>query len=202
MLPVPCGRGCRCRYIQDKCNLYDCSGANLDTLPPNREVPNITNCQNFRNNKLTILNTSETYLKEIFHLDISSNNLGYIVSDKISNLQKLRWLNISNNKLKILPRKIVTLTELDEVWLSGNPFTCNCDMLWMASWMNNFTIHPDSDVRVVRDYYHVKCEDGHLMKNLDQVQMGCFPKELTLWQKILIGIAIALTIVLVMQSLQ
>ena len=197
VLGVPCGRNCRCYYIQDMGNMYDCSAANLYNLPKNRDVLNNTNCQNFRNNKITVLSTIETYLKEIFHLDISNNSLRYMVSNKISNLKNLTWLNISNNSLKTLPRDIVTLTGLTQVWLSRNPFTCNCDMLWMVDWMTNFTTDPDSDVRVVQDYYQVKCEDGRPMYLLNPVQMGCFPKKLTLWQKILIGISITLTIVLV-----
>ena len=177
--------------------MYDCSAANLNTLPQNSDVPNNTNCQNFRNNKITVLNSNETYLKEIFYLDISNNTLEYIYGDKIRNLQKLRLLNISHNKLKTLPREIVNLTELTQVWLSRNPFTCNCDMLWMVDWMANFTTDPDSDVRVVKDYYLIKCRDGRPIHTLNPVQMGCFPKELTLWQEILIGISITLTIVLV-----
>ena len=176
-------------------NMYNCSGANLDTLPGN--VPNNTDIQSFRNNKLTVLNANETYLKEIIYLDISNNSIGYIFGDKIRNLHKLRWFNLSRNNLKKLPREIVNLTELTRVWLSGNPFTCNCDMLWMTDWMANFTTDPDSDVRVVRDYYKIKCGDGRFINTLNPVQMGCFPKELTLWQKILIGISAALTITFV-----
>ena len=183
--------------MQDKGNMYDCSASNLYTLPKNSDVPNNTDCQNFRNNKITVLNANETYLKEIIHLDISNNTLEYIFGDKIRNLQKLRLLNISHNKLKTLPREIVNLTGLTQVWLSGNPFTCNCDMLWMADWMANFTTDPDSDVRVVQDYYQVKCGDGRPIHLLDPVQMGCFPKEMALWQKILIGLVSALTIAFV-----
>ena len=101
--------------------MYDCSAASLYTLPKNSNVPKNTDCQNFRNNKITVLNANETHLREIFYLDISNNSLRYIVSNKISNLKKLRWLNIWNNNLTELPGEIVTLAELAQVWLSGNP---------------------------------------------------------------------------------
>ena len=64
----------------------------------------------------------------------------------------------------------------------------------LKNWMENFVI---SDVQVVRDYKQIRCDEGMLLKDLDPVEMGCYPKELTLWQKIFIGSSVCITIIFV-----
>ena len=91
-------------------------------------------------------------------------------------------------------KKIVKATSLVDMRLSNNPFECDCDMLWLNDWLTN-----NSGRAVIRDYREVKCRDGHLLYRLDAVKMGCFPKELTVWEKILtrssafviLGVAVA-----------
>ena len=72
--------------------------------------------------------------------------------------------------------------------LAGNTITCNCDMLWLISWMNKFS---PGGTRIVSDYGKVKCSNvpnGKLIYKLTAVEMGCFPKELTSWQKAILGV--------------
>ena len=64
-------------------------------------------------------------------------------------------------------------------------------MLRTRDWMESFN---KSGKRVVQDYQNITCQNGFHIDALDPVQMGCFPKELTLWEKILIGISATVTI--------
>ena len=47
------------------------------------------------------------------------------------------------------------------------------------------------------DYYQIKCDSGVPLHELSAVQVGCFPKELPLWAKILIGVSVPATIAIV-----
>ena len=74
--------------------------------------------------------------------------------------------------------------------MSENPYHCDCEMTWMVGWLNNFTTITGDHVIV--DYKRLKCHSGLMpgkpIYQLDKVAMGCFPPELTLWQKVGIGI--------------
>ena len=91
--------------------------------------------------------------------------------------------------LKTLPQTISQITNLDKIWLSGNIFHCDCSMIWMTKWLNNYTTPSGS--HIIQDYQFVKCHSG-MMKGLpiyvlNEVVMGCYPP-LTELQKIAIAI--------------
>ena len=68
-------------------------------------------------------------------------------------------------------------------------------MLWLISWISKFL--PDG-TRVVRDYRKVNCAiTGEVIHKLTAVQMGCFPKELTSWQKAILGVGGGIIILVV-----
>ena len=65
----------------------------------------------------------------------------------------------------------------------------------MKDWMETFN---KSGKMVVRDYYALQCENGlGPIHDLDPVKMGCSTGELTLWEKILIGLSIFIIIAIV-----
>ena len=180
--------------------MYNCSGATLSTLPNRTEILNHTNWLDFSDNQINTLKDGNTYLKHISNLDLSKNGISYINDASMKNLVNLRLLDLSYNHLKILPKSIVKLTKLRKVWLSGNPFTCDCSTLWMRDWMANFTIGEDH-IKIVKDYYYINCSNGIPVSNLNPVELGCFPKELTLLQEILIGLSVSFTVVFVIASI-
>ena len=161
---------------------------NLTQLPPNSVVSNITDYLDFSKNSISTLCGNRTYIKHATGLILQNNQVGNICDDFIDALQQslMEILDLSKNNLTTLPRKITNLTSITDIWLSNNPFICNCDMLWMKDWMVNFT----------KDYDQVKCDNGHPIYTLDAVQMGCFPKELPRWAKILIGVLVPATILI------
>ncbi len=50
-------------------------------------------------------------------------------------------------------------SKVEELWLGGNPIQCDCDMLWLITWLNNTRV---SGRRRVKDYQDVICTGGQL----------------------------------------
>ena len=88
-------------------------------------------------NNLGSLNKAPNYLENITLLNISSSNITYI--DKTVIVENVKSLDISGNKLKTLPQTITTINSTTELWISDNPYECNCDMIWMKNWLIDAT---------------------------------------------------------------
>ena len=86
--------------------------------------------------------------------------------------ENLRWLNLAQNNLTKVPMEIQDLIHLEKLWLSGNPFDCNCEMTWMID--NTKT---PSGEHVVVDFKDVECHndlmEGKPIYKLQSVNMGC-----------------------------
>ena len=194
MTPERCLNNCRCYHRQDlRVNIYDCSHGNRFPVT----VPNNTDWLLCSHSGITSLPDNIPFLENITKLDISNNDLHTIPEHTLSSLNKLIILDVSNNALLSLPKRLQHLDKLEAVYVAGNPITCNCNMLWLISWFNKFL--PDG-TRVVRDYNNVKCSNtstGKLIYKLTAVEMGCFPKELTSWQKSILGVGGGIIILLV-----
>ena len=164
--------------------MFDCSSTKLDQFPPGTAVPGNTNFLDFSENSIGSLCGNHAYIKNMSGLDLRGNQIKYICDGAITNIleSSIARLDLSRNNLTKLPKKILNATSLDKLWLSNNPFQCDCKMLWMKDWLTNH-----SSRIVVMDYKEAKCQDGDLLYQLDPVKMGCFPKEMTVWEKILTG---------------
>ncbi|XP_061485409.1 toll-like receptor 7 [Rhineura floridana] len=132
------------------------------SLPPNLTVlilgRNKLKCFQWKNLPL---------LKNLEALDLSNNQL-ITVSCELSNCSRtLKNLTLQNNRIKKLPKnflrdafqlkyldlsfnKIKTLSNfsfpknvidnLDTLLLHGNPFRCDCDLVWFVSWINQTNV--------------------------------------------------------------
>ena len=161
-------------------------------------APHGTNWLLCSNSKISSLPDNAPYLQNITYLNISSNYINTIPENSLNALVKFRvleTLDISYNKFSILPKELQHLDKLEAVYMESNPINCNCDMLWLISWINKFL--PDG-TRIVRDYEKVTCSNtGKLIYKLTAVEMGCFPKQLTSWQKAILGVGGGIIILVV-----
>ena len=131
----------------------DCHSKKLTALPKTI-LPN-TDWLILSGNNLGVIQTAQSYLNKITHLDLSSSNLKEI-SDQVLNakMTNIRYIDISNNNLKELPSSVASMINLTELRISGNPYDCNCDMMWMRDWLVEATN--------VMDKEGIKCVTGAL----------------------------------------
>ena len=84
------------------------------------------------------------------------------------------------------------------MWLSENPFYFDCKMIWMIEWLSNFTIQGKHGIA---DYKDIRCNNGKMKGKqiylLNPVDMGCYPSELTIQEKVGVSIGSVLAALLV-----
>ncbi len=121
--------------------------------------------------------------------------------EAMKNILSLRIINMTNNKIKRIPKEIQHLPQVEEIWLSGNPFHCDCKMTWMITWLN--TLKTNSSFSLVRDYREVTCGHGKIkglpIHLLTDVLLGCYPSRWTEGQTagvIVAGIAVVFIFIL------
>ena len=182
----------------------NCSGASLTSLP--KSVPQNTNVLDLRNNTITELCTVFPYMENLTMLNVESNDIekiciDFVVSTEIASHTGL-VINTQDNKLSALPQDI---TESKPVqWrLSGNPFSCNCDMLWMRDWFNKSIVHTGN--KAVIDYQDVICQGdefaGQQIFTLQADKMGCIPHTLILAKEAIISLACISAVVVIVLCL-
>ena len=85
------------------------------------------------------------------------------------------------------------------MWLSGNPYQCDCSMTWMAGWLNTFTTPLGQHIIV--DFKELICETGMAkgmpIYQLNEIDMGCFPSKWTTAQKIAVGIGTGIAVIII-----
>ena len=102
-------------------------------------VPKETNGLIAKNNKIDELQWSEESSENIHgmkHITLGNSSIysiGPNFFSTLANLTNLRYLNLADNKLKSFNKNISQIG-IPEIYLSGNPIECNCDMLWFAEW--------------------------------------------------------------------
>ena len=204
---VSCGNGneqsCLCFYdIITRLNIQNCSSSKLQNLP--LTVPDFTDWLILDNNHVRNLNRFHTNLQTIRFLNLTGNKISSIATSFLGNLSEsksLKWLDLSNNDLKRLPPEVQELTNVEKIWLGDNPFHCDCDMTWMIGWNNNFTTGIYRK-HVVTDHAKLKCHTGNMrgkpIYKLKEVDLGCYPHDWTLQQKLIMGLSISIgTIIIV-----
>ena len=110
-------------------------------------------------NNLGSLNKAPDYLENISLLNLSSSHITYV--DKAVITENLKNLDIRGNKLKTLPRTIANINDSSKLWISDNPFECNCDMIWMKDWL--------IDARNVMDKKNITCSSGKIKDTINYI---------------------------------
>ena len=175
-LPLPCSNNCRCHYMwEQEANVFNCSDTNITSLAQ-LQIPNETTWFIAKSNHIPHLDWSEN-LHYIQHFDLQNSSIRYITDDfisKIKTMNRIKFLNLARNNLKTFP-KTFSGTHFSQVYLAGNPIDCNCEMLWLANWLN--VTNNQSESRIVKDYKQVVCAggkwNGTQVYKLSSKQMGC-----------------------------
>ena len=154
VFPRPCPHNCNChRSPWEKVNIFDCRNKGLKSLL--KTVLEDTDRLLLSGNSLGSLTEAPDYLNNITLLNFSSNNIEYIEEKVVKVISKSAMgVDIRGNKLKSLPRAITNMKSSTKLWISDNPYDCNCDTLWMKDWL--------IDNKNVQDKYNVVCSTGKL----------------------------------------
>ena len=135
VVPQPCLHNCTChRSPYDGVNIFDCQNKGLTSLP--ETVLEDTDHLLLSGNNLGSFNKAPDYLKNITLLYLRSSNIREI-DEKVMKLiiKNVKYLDIRGNYLKKIPQIITKANNISELWISDNPFECNCDMFWMKDWL-------------------------------------------------------------------
>ena len=165
---MPC-LNCLCFFdIKSNTNIFNCSKLPMKT---HLMVPNFT--------KTCILSGSK-----ISELPAHFFERGMLPST-------ISQLDLSKNQIRRIPEVIQSVKSLAKIYLSGNPFVCDCKMTWMITWLNNC-----SDI--VKDYKQITCGSGRFkdipIHVLTEVALGCYPHNWTTAQKVGVAAGVALVV--------
>ena len=106
--PQPCGNHCKCHFIQDTGNMFDCSSRKLDQLPTSTAIPCKTDFLDFSENTIGSMCGNHAYIKSMSGLNLSGNQIKYICEDVTAYILKsssIKLLDLSRNNLTKLPKK-------------------------------------------------------------------------------------------------
>lgn len=104
-------------------------------------------------------------LPAVEYLNLTGNGLT-ILPHEIGELTELKQLDISENDLISIPKQLSTLQHLDTISMTGNRYECDCQMVWLAAWMNETRKRAfDSTLNELRPPFNqlhvLKCRHGY-----------------------------------------
>ena len=160
-------------------SVLNCSNSNIASLS-DLLVPNETSWLIAKDSNIEHLQWSDESIENLHQMEhinfanSSISSIGLNFFSKLAALGKVRYLNLAGNKLKSFSKDIQQ-SGLSEIYLSGNPIECNCDMFWFAKWLN--TTKCPCGPRILKDQHYVRCVGGEWngtqVYRLTQEQMGC-----------------------------
>ena len=185
--PEACDRECHCYFeVEQKVFVANCFGSGLTEIP--LSLPDYIDWLIISSNKISNMSNitlNAKFLPHISALDLKQNGLRIIPRDFLDIFvlsSNLVSLDISNNNLTNLPKLLKNISSINEMWISGNPFKCECDNMWMKKWILN-------NSNVIKDYKTAYCQTGSGKKtdiiHMSEIDLGCVSKdknEFPTWQ--------------------
>ena len=77
-------------------------------------------------------------LKSLRKLILQGNYIEFWPDGAFDGLTSLQYLNLQNNRIHLLNETSISanvLNGLQKLYLSNNPFTCTCDLMWFRDWI-------------------------------------------------------------------
>ena len=171
-------------------NVYDCGNQALTEIPSH--YPHQTQLLLLHNNSIQKA-CYEYNFRQIEHLDLHQNEISKICPQFVGSIHSMKYVDLSSNRLKELPRNITELSNMT-LLIGHNHFSCYCNVLWMAEWLNYSTIN-----NLVKDYKHVICKGGKTrakgrqIYTLTRENLDCIPPPIM----VIVGAAVVMIFVLV-----
>ncbi|KAL3866466.1 hypothetical protein ACJMK2_043761 [Sinanodonta woodiana] len=175
--------------VQDIPNMntvyVDCRRRGLTTMPKSLPLPDGRKLSlNFHGNSIRSLDSVE-YAEKIESLNLSNNALQFIDGNALRRMNNvIKELDLRQNSLKYLPKEINVLP-FEKTHVEDNPLSCDCNMTWMADWVNLAPGYRDKSVQCTEVN-----GDRHLIKELTERLLNCT-------NDILIAVSVSLGILLV-----
>nr|KAG5691553.1 hypothetical protein BaRGS_012353 [Batillaria attramentaria] len=142
------------------------------------------------------------YLRRVVGLNVSGVGLSYVPDLICEAMPHARVLDLSRNRLSRVPECLKTRSEDSpplELHLAHNPWSCDCDNVWMQEWLAGVLDTSDDERAKVRvkDAAEVRCssdtQPGELVADWDTDE--CFPFNY-LPLVVTLGVVLSLTVVL------
>ncbi|KAG8191836.1 hypothetical protein JTE90_022825 [Oedothorax gibbosus] len=154
---------------------------------------------NLHENFIYSLNRSVRDLPGLQELHLHNNKLKNIDAKEMENLQNLKRLNLANNELEsvqgafrnlhsmesltIHSNQLKTLTrssfpeafKVQNLYLSGNKFACDCRLSWLRDWMTTKSLHTKNVFRTF------KCDSPEEFSKRTLTQLKA--RDLSIWTK-------------------
>ncbi len=145
VFPLICLERCFCYYsMEHASNTVNCSYNNMTQLPESL-LPR-TEHFIFHGHDLHVINFINPNLPAVKVLDLQSNKIQSITDEAFRMLlTKTNKLMLCDNRLKYLPSFLQNHSSNTTLFISRNPFECNCDMMWMRDWLLNATNVKDKE---------------------------------------------------------
>ena len=192
VVPLQCGNQCKCHFDYHlNYNIYNCSTTSIAFLPETSNLTTITDVLDLSRNRIPELCGKQPYLRTIAELNLSQNAIHKICEETVIFMKTgvITELSLAHNNITTLTSKLLNISSLQSVMLSGNKFICDCEMTWMIQWLSQRSRNGE---RIVKDYQDVICHSGKLVGKqiykLTSDEMGCYPHKLSTGEKVTIGI--------------
>ena len=102
-------------------------------------TPNLTVLHLAQNRLVAMPTDTGDTLRRLEQLHLSENLISVIRHDHLAGLVRLRLLDLRHNRLQVLGESLRgAFTVIAELYLTGNPLHCNCQMRWFRRWMDTY----------------------------------------------------------------
>ncbi|XP_078718563.1 BDNF/NT-3 growth factors receptor, partial [Lampetra fluviatilis] len=133
--PGSCPEACACTLSRLACSRKD----RFSAFPSATAVSHRANLLEIiikNQPRLTSVNQSDFEQYTVLqNLTITNTGLMSISQDAFRNNNRLKYINLANNKLTRISWKVLQGLQLNQLNLSGNPLVCSCGIWWLQLWL-------------------------------------------------------------------